>query len=970
MRGTILNVTTPVDMFSNQPSQLLMFYYCTDDCSEAGGVAQRKSFAYAIQQIQRLHQDTHEWDKFKKNWQYAGVESVVPTSGGVEIDEEGDSNRSLETSHVHLVDSDHGDLEEEKKDTKSMQREMIASSLAEGVRLALLRGSQVQEWILVEKGKEIESLKKQLEESTRENDMLRSQFEERNTVLQQTVVELLAKIKKQEKTINHELKTIRSIATKRAGTRTTSKGAQLQQHPETSDQRTSANELSSSSLTVSSQAAPPRLPARKASEKVGRSENGIVLDVASSDIAIVASVASPVAKEEPPKLPIRQSSEQQPVAKAVAASVADRSHGETRHDVRTRVSLNNQQNNDPPSLPQRQASQETELVKKIPDITMFRKPEKTSTGIATAHVARLELTTDPHTDESIFTPLASIRQSSGEEPEQQPSSRAAQESRSFDVEGVNEEEADALTKIEAGNFSSQEISFVPTDFELLGTGQPPPPPSYSPQSRNGYIEASMKMTDNKMSSQEIQFDASSAFLESKDLVRESSVTEMHFDASQQLLLEASQALSLSVIRTPYTQIHRKTAETSPSGGEAKKEIEFGGTSQQEFEFDVPQVDGDDGKPLAKPLYQSTKNKTGEDPLQAKVFGKSAIASDEDEQDDDYDFLGSLPSEIPVGSDRFLECNRSTNLSPVSALTTTSYLFDSGGAGGVGDDEDCDNGPRKALHQSGFSKRLPLEENFESDDDADGNEAKYSESLGFGSPKFVQIIHGDGKRSSSAPSKQGFSKKMVSGANYKSSSKANRKGIKVENQIVHDKYGDSGMYSGNISMDARLPHGFGKMKYDNGRGYEGNWKGGRWHGFGRWVNPNEDTYEGSFVYDARHGSGTYTWKNGNQYIGDFYEDKRQGKGTFNFANGNTYVGDFVNGVFEGNGRYSFGDGFYEGEWTGGRYHGQGFLLFSDNSSYRGGFVNGVAHGPGCETSADGTVKQGHWENGRPKAQAEG
>mmetsp|Transcript_9020 Transcript_9020/g.14473 ORF Transcript_9020/g.14473 Transcript_9020/m.14473 type:complete len:310 (+) Transcript_9020:3-932(+) len=303
------------------------------------------------------------------------------------------------------------------------------------------------------------------------------------------------------------------------------------------------------------------------------------------------------------------------------------------------------------------------------------------------------------------------------------------------------------------------------------------------------------------------------------------------------------------------------------------------------------------------------------------------------------FFDGLPSELPVNSQRYLECQREGNISPVSALTTASYLYDMGG-GFDEDDEDDENGPRKALHNAPFAKRLPMEENFDSDDEDDTN-----------------------------PENNFVSPKKLKSRVTKSTSKSPRKLLKVENQVVHDKYGDGGMYTGQISASDRLPHGFGKMEYDNGRYFAGNWKGGRWHGNGKWVNPNGDSYEGNFVYDAREGKGVYRWKNGNVYSGDFKEDKREGKGTFNFANGNVYTGDFVNGIFEGKGKYKFQDGWYEGEWASGRYHGEGFLCFSDGSSYRGGFVNGVAHGKGEETSANGSVRRGIWENGRPKMEME-
>jgi hypothetical protein len=41
-----------------------------------------------------------------------------------------------------------------------------------------------------------------------------------------------------------------------------------------------------------------------------------------------------------------------------------------------------------------------------------------------------------------------------------------------------------------------------------------------------------------------------------------------------------------------------------------------------------------------------------------------------------------------------------------------------------------------------------------------------------------------------------------------------------------------------------------------------------------------------------------------------------------------------------------------------------LRFADGSTYQGRFLDGVADGEGVETSANGTVRQGHWKAGRP------
>jgi hypothetical protein len=72
-------------------------------------------------------------------------------------------------------------------------------------------------------------------------------------------------------------------------------------------------------------------------------------------------------------------------------------------------------------------------------------------------------------------------------------------------------------------------------------------------------------------------------------------------------------------------------------------------------------------------------------------------------------------------------------------------------------------------------------------------------------------------------------KPQASAFHKPTPKSTKRVTRVTNQIVHDKYGDGGMFSGHVSVNDRLPHGFGKMVYENGREYEGDWKSGRWHG---------------------------------------------------------------------------------------------------------------------------------------------
>lgn len=188
---------------------------------------------------------------------------------------------------------------------------------------------------------------------------------------------------------------------------------------------------------------------------------------------------------------------------------------------------------------------------------------------------------------------------------------------------------------------------------------------------------------------------------------------------------------------------------------------------------------------------------------------------------------------------------------------------------------------------------------------------------------------------------------------------------VTRATCQDKFGDEGTYTGNILVTEGLPHGEGKMEYESGRVYDGEWMSGQWHGKGNLLNPNGDSYDGEFFFDARHGQGVYRWDNGDVYVGSFSSDKRHGMGKFSFHNGNVYNGEFCDGMFEGFGRYEFADGYYEGDWKEGRYDGTGELMYAaTGGKYTGEFRNSVAHGFGMEVMPDGRKRRGVWVDGTP------
>lgn len=191
--------------------------------------------------------------------------------------------------------------------------------------------------------------------------------------------------------------------------------------------------------------------------------------------------------------------------------------------------------------------------------------------------------------------------------------------------------------------------------------------------------------------------------------------------------------------------------------------------------------------------------------------------------------------------------------------------------------------------------------------------------------------------------------------------------KVNDAEILDPYGDKGNFTGVILRSTGMPHGSGKMKYqEDNRTYEGEWRHGRWHGYGTATFANGDAYTGEYRFDQRHGSGKYDWHDGRTYDGIFREDKRHGKGKFTWPDGACYDGEFRNGQREGQGTYEFSDGGkYEGSWKDGRYSGYGVCSWEDGRKYSGEWLNGMAHGKGVEVFPDGTVRHdGMWIEDEP------
>ena len=105
------------------------------------------------------------------------------------------------------------------------------------------------------------------------------------------------------------------------------------------------------------------------------------------------------------------------------------------------------------------------------------------------------------------------------------------------------------------------------------------------------------------------------------------------------------------------------------------------------------------------------------------------------------------------------------------------------------------------------------------------------------------------------------------------------------------------YTGFFQVSIR--HGHGIMNYSDGRSFDGTYT----HGIkveGRMTYQDGSVYVGQWSKGARHGKGTYTFLNGAVFLGEFCNDAIHGNGILTWSNGGRYVGQWRNGVRHGQG----------------------------------------------------------------------
>ena len=119
------------------------------------------------------------------------------------------------------------------------------------------------------------------------------------------------------------------------------------------------------------------------------------------------------------------------------------------------------------------------------------------------------------------------------------------------------------------------------------------------------------------------------------------------------------------------------------------------------------------------------------------------------------------------------------------------------------------------------------------------------------------------------------------------------------------------------------------------------------------------YIGATLNGKRDGIGKLTYNDGDIYDGEWKNDQKEGKGIYKWGKGkwegDIYDGEWKNGQQEGKGIYKFiiGD-IYDGEWKNGQQEGKGVLKFKSGDIYDGEWKNDQREGKGVFKFKSGDI----------------
>lgn len=163
----------------------------------------------------------------------------------------------------------------------------------------------------------------------------------------------------------------------------------------------------------------------------------------------------------------------------------------------------------------------------------------------------------------------------------------------------------------------------------------------------------------------------------------------------------------------------------------------------------------------------------------------------------------------------------------------------------------------------------------------------------------------------------------------------------------------GTYEGRINDDG-VPHGKGKMVFQDGSIYEGDWANGQMDGNGVCkYSDGRGEYHGNWKGGHPHGKGTCLFSDGIEYTGSWKQGYMNGQGHCKFGNSEEYKGEWKNNQPEGKGVFTYASGnSYDGQWKKGKREGNGTFKFSNGDEYSGSFLDDKKDGIGVYRWSNG------------------
>lgn len=176
------------------------------------------------------------------------------------------------------------------------------------------------------------------------------------------------------------------------------------------------------------------------------------------------------------------------------------------------------------------------------------------------------------------------------------------------------------------------------------------------------------------------------------------------------------------------------------------------------------------------------------------------------------------------------------------------------------------------------------------------------------------------------------------------------------------FANGAVYSGPVNS-AGLATGQGRMEWENGNAYDGEFKDGLYEGYGVYEDATGFRIEGSFYKGLANGEVDIDFIDGSVYRGNVGNEHLQGQGKLTSPNGDYYEGEFKANQMTGQGRLvSIDTHIYNGGVKNGLFDGQGEITYEYGDKYVGQFKDGHLHGKGVYSSDDGRVFSGEFIEG--------